>query len=74
MKHAEQYKTKKLFIKLKKYFFVKKTRLNSIVSNPIKVMIVVVVIVVVVLVEKNYVQKNFDPKTFHVQKTLGLKM
>ena len=49
--------------------FIRSTRLISIVSKPIKVMIVVVVIVVVVLVDKNYVQTNFDPKTFHVQKT-----
>ena len=41
------------------------TRLISIVSKPIKV---VVVLIVVVFIKKDYVQKKFDPKVFHVQK------
>ena len=39
--------------------------LISIVSKPIKVVVVVVVIVVVLFVKKNYVKKNFNPKTIH---------
>ena len=41
------------------------TRLISIVSKPIKV---VIVLIVVVFIKKNYVKKKFDPKVFHVQK------
>ena len=48
-----------------------KTRLISIVSKPIKV---VVVVIVVVSVKKKIVQIIFDPKTNLVQKTLGLKV
>ena len=51
---------------------ITRTRLISIVSKPIKVFVVVVVIVVVVI--KNEVQKLHDPKTIHVEKTLGLKV
>jgi len=43
-------------------------RLISIVSNPIKVLVVVVVFVK----EKNR-SKNFDPITIHVQKSIGSK-
>ena len=46
--------------------------LISIVSKPIKGLVVVVVIVVVA--NKNFVQTNFDPKTIHAHKTLSLKL
>ena len=50
-----------------------KTRLISIVSNPIKIVIAVVVIAVVVFAKKNMVQKVFDPKAIHVKKSDGPK-
>ena len=48
------------------------TSLISIVLKPIK--IVVVVVVIVVIVKKKLGPKTFDPKTIHVEKTLGLKV
>ena len=47
-----------------------KTRLISIVSNPIKVVVVFVIIIVVVFVKKNQVLTILDPKTNHVQKKI----
>ena len=41
---------------------IRKTRLISIVSNPIKVLVVVVVIAVIDFVNKKLVQKNLGPK------------
>ena len=43
-------------------------RLISIVSKPIKLVVVVDVIVVVVFVQENWVQKLFDPQTIHIKK------
>ena len=51
---------------------MERTRLISIVSKPIKVLVVVVVIVVIVVIV--VVQKLFDPKTIHVEKSLCLKL
>ena len=49
-----------------------KTRVISIVSNPIKVVFVVIVVVVL---SKNQVQKFFDPKTINtfMPKSVGFK-
>ena len=52
----------------KKYF---RTRLISIVSNPIEVVVVVIVVVVFV---KRIGPKMFDKKKIPCPKTLGLKV
>ena len=49
------------------------TRLISIVSTPISVVVVFVVIVVIGFVKYLLCPKNFDQKTIHDQKTLGQK-
>ena len=51
-----------------------KTRLISIVSTPIKVVVVVVVIVVDVFIKKIRSKNFFDPKAIHAHKTLGIKV
>ena len=52
-------------------YILLKSRLISIVSKPIEV--VVVVIVVVVFVKKKIGPKMFDPKEIPCPKTLGLR-
>ena len=54
-------------LKLKDNHYQTPCRLISIVSKPIKVLVMVVVIVVVVFCQKKG-QKSFDKKTIHAKK------
>ena len=54
--------------------FLANTRLISIVSKPIKVVVVVVAIVVVFFCQKKLGPKDCDPKTIHAHKTLSQKV
>ena len=49
------------------------TRLISIVSKPIKIVVVVIIIVVVILVQKRWAQKRFVPKNFLNPYNFGAK-
>ena len=50
-----------------------RTRLISIVSKPIKIVVVVIVIVVVSLVQKRKAQKRFVPRKFSNQNNFESK-